>query len=242
MRKSLTPWQIGLGVVAAFLLLRALATYIDWCPPDRCASIIVESYIELLTFAWVSEYQTLLGGLAALIAGAFVLISGREQIRHVREAKKEQRIEDALDSIYAAGVEISEYYRKIKSGSTAPDPLPELSIDILKDISYISPHLAQHYTRVQDYTHTFFEQCSASKNYLLTNRKRAIAHSLCLFQMFRQIPIYAREATDFQPRLNLREFNFDSTPVISAAKEHKLQVTHLGLFKDFFKIDDAKQS
>ncbi|UGX87107.1 hypothetical protein [Phyllobacterium meliloti] len=71
-------------MITVFLLLRALSIYIDWCPLGRCLTIIGSDFRDLLKFEWVEKYQTLLGGLAALGAGAFVLLAARHATNDAR--------------------------------------------------------------------------------------------------------------------------------------------------------------
>ncbi|MDR6635099.1 hypothetical protein J2X72_003911 [Phyllobacterium sp. 1468] len=89
---------VAIVILAVLLGFRALSVWIEWCPPERCLSLIGADFLGLLKFEWVGQYQTLLGGLA-LGAGAFVLSAAKLEIQAAdrRERNRERAlIVDAL--------------------------------------------------------------------------------------------------------------------------------------------------
>lgn len=196
-----------------------------------------EGFRYILLLKWVYPYKELIAGITALGGGAFVVLAGREQISHLRESKKRERLEQALDSFYIVGTTVFEYYRKLKGSDAAPEPIPMPEASVLKDIAYISPQLTQHFVRIQNRTSSVFERCQTQPKHMKSVKKSYLAYSYCLFQIFRQIGKNAKENSDFTHRLNLSEFQFDCTPIEQLVEEFGLEERHLGGFKSMFPLE-----
>ncbi|PWK65857.1 hypothetical protein [Aminobacter sp. AP02] len=192
------------------------------------------SHVVLL--GWVEEFQTLIAGIAALGAGAFVIVSGREQIQHLRESKQREKIDDALDSVYTVGADVGEYYRKIRFATKIPASIPLPPADLMKDIAYISPQLSQFIIRFHFLTSDTYDDCQINKHHFPLNKKYLIGSSLAMFQIFKQVTEHVRETPDFKPRATLTKMTFDSDPIIYGAEEDNLEQKHLGAFQDFFSV------
>jgi len=234
-------WAIGIG--AGWVLL----AFLSWHYETSCGSIFGLSCRKLywsnfrgfFLLRWIEPYQQILSGLLALLGGAFVLVAGREQIKNLNDSKRMERLNQALDSLYAVGTPVSEYFSAVSREdlSQAPNPIELPDSTLIRDLTYISPTLAQHFVRLQNLTVEFFERDNITKQQLNNRQKIMIARSYCLFQLFKQIGKYARDNSSFSPRLSLDEQAFDAADVKRVAKKFELTIRHLGPFSKFFSID-----
>ncbi|MFC7067425.1 hypothetical protein [Brucella rhizosphaerae] len=204
-------WAIGIASTWALLAFVAWH-YESTCGmflSGACFSEFLEWVRWIILLKWVNPYQQLLAGLAAVAGGAFVIFSGREQIRHLRETRERGRIDNALDGFYTIGTMVSDYRRQITrdSARAAPVPIPTPEPSLLRDLNYISPQLAQHFLRVKWHTENFNRRCTTNNDYFRLNRQYQIGYATCLFQMFSQI---GKEAGGILS-LNLDSFFLHST-------------------------------
>lgn len=225
-------------VLLAFIFLSASVDHPLFS--TQTATKIYKTTSDIVLLKWVTKYQTLLAGFAALVGGAFVIVANREQIHHLRNSKKQERLDQALDTFYAIGTEFGDYYRLRREKNDNVDPLIMPETPLLRDIAYISPQLVQHLIRVHKHSVNFSNKSKNSSAHLEKNNKILLIYSFCLFQMFRQIGRHVAIHDNFAPRLQLKDFKFDSKPIERIAEEFNLEQKHLGRFSPFFKIEDNK--
>ncbi len=236
-------WAIGIG--AAWVLLAFIAwNYESTCGmflSGKCAELYWDGLRHVLLLKWVYPYKELLAGMAALGGGAFVVIAGREQISHLRESKKRERLEQALDSFYIVGGTVWEYCRKLRESKSLPEPFPMPDASIMRDISYISPQLTQHFSRIQNRTSIVYERGKNDAKYSKIYYKSYLGYSFCLFEIFRQIGRNARENLDFHHRIDLTQYEFRCDQFESFVERNELEEKHLGQFTRFFPLDRFKK-
>ncbi len=169
-----------------------------------------------------------------MAGGAFVVHAGREQIKYLEHAKKDERLERALDSFTTVGMVYSEYFRVMKTARRAPSPIMAPSPELLRDINFISPDLGIHLAHFATYSTMFYEKSKEDLSFFEKSKPAMIAQSLCLFQIFKQISHYALDKDSFVPRISLKKFTFDSASVQEAAIHHKFTDEDLGPYRHFF--------
>jgi hypothetical protein len=232
-------WAIGIG--AAWVLL----AFVSWHVDSKCGVFFGKAcFSEFLEWArwtillkWVNPYQQLLAGLAALVGGAFVILAGREQIRHLRDTKKRERLDNALDGLYIVGIAVSEYFRAVSTSSFPPRAIEKIDDHVIRDISYISPQLSQYAYRFQVSTVELSERSSQNSGLFKRTKSSYIASSYCLFQAFSQIGKDASTNDNFQPRMRLSDYKFDCSEVEKLADNFSLNKSHFGRYAKFFPLE-----
>ncbi|KAB2671127.1 hypothetical protein F9K77_14350 [Ochrobactrum sp. LMG 5442] len=236
-------WAIGIG--AGWVLL----AFVSWHVESKCGVFFGKACFSeflgwtrwVILLKWVDSYQQLLAGIAAIIGGAFVVLAGREQIKNMRETRKRERLEQALDSFYTIGTPVSDYNRQLKSTLNKNPPLPLTLPDhtLLKDLHYICPQLAQSYILFQAQTSSFYEKCQSDKNYYILRRKYMLATSGALFDIFNQIATRAGKELDFQPRVVLRRFGLKQKKVEQMCEAYGLEKKHFAYLSKYFPYLDT---
>ncbi|NTA91277.1 hypothetical protein G6L26_005635 [Agrobacterium radiobacter] len=208
---------------------------------QKCFALYWDGVRWIVLLKWLNQYQQLISGIAALAAGAFVLYAGREQIAHLKESRRNERVQSALDSVYSAGSLVHEYYRRVTTLSAPPEPIPLFESNMQRDIAFISPQLLQQITRVQTYTNLYYKKAQEDSSYASKHKKKMVGYSYCLFQAIRQIANFANDNGEFSERIKLDQFKFDSTNVRSVASRHNLSTADIGSFSRYFSIDEDNE-
>lgn len=150
-------WAFGIG--AGWVLLAFVAWhYESTCGmflSGACFSVYWDSLRKIVLLKWVYSYQTLLGGLAAVIGGAFVLFAASASTKSAERAANKAHLKSSLIACSIISDEFRELsieMRKIRTQHSIPlivsEHLPTLP-SYLPQLHHISPMLGSMISAVR---------------------------------------------------------------------------------------------
>lgn len=137
-------WIGYAGVLSAFVLISFI---VEWSIRTKGKVFWLDGLIrwwaDFVMFGWVKDYQTLLGGLLALGAGAFALLAVRYQRQTFVADRTAEQHSDAISTIYT----VRGFYQRLILAGFKNDAVSmrEASTDIRKmlaEVTRFAPGLA----------------------------------------------------------------------------------------------------
>lgn len=190
---------------------------------------IYKTTSDIILLKWVTKYQTLLAGLAALAGGLSVIMATKIQLLHNDKAASQEKVNHAYSMLMHCANTMQSVYQTLLKSKDPNENLKHLSALVI-DINSIDPSLAYlTQSAIKDLSELKFEQY-APKYY-----PDCIVLAYAVSVIFREQAKIIKEEQKVK-LFNSMEMKVPSVLISSIASQHKVDISYFRILRPFIQF------